>query len=267
MPNQPVPVPPELVAQQSRAVADKSNSITNTELRQLATELQKPQITFDPSTVLKGQVTAINSAVTPPTVTVLISGDTSTPIVDVRYSSLYYPHVNDVVLLLKQGTDLMVLCTIAGAFPGMDTVYRYSIISYKTVTFDYTAHTNSYVVASLSIPDPGFSYRIRMYGSIIWDQGIDCWYDVALRLTDVNGVVINFGAGIQTAGFTAVAQNVYRQISGLTDVVSGAQVACFVLWRQTSINAGSGTTVQGSTGTPSLYNQFFAEVQPIPPVP
>ena len=132
----------------------------------------------------------------------------------------------------------------------------------KTLSFDTTAHLDSYVAASIAIPDPGFPYRLRCYGSMIWDQGIDCWYDPTIRLVNAAGTLINQVAGFNAAGATGVSGGISRQITGMSDVITGATTACLVMSRQTSSNAASGVTI---SPTLSTYNHFFAEVAPEPP--
>ena len=89
---------------------------TDPEIRDLATQLATPALTFDPATMLKGIITAVDSsggAGTTPTVSVQISGDTSVTIDGVRFLGSYSPQVNDNALIVKQGTDLFALGTIA----------------------------------------------------------------------------------------------------------------------------------------------------------
>src|SRR5690349_11701886 len=83
------------------------------ELRQLAAEMQKTDLPFDPSTLRKGTVTAVSLATTPPTITVQLSGDTTTDVPGVRCARNYTPLVGDQAVLIKQGTDLLALTAVA----------------------------------------------------------------------------------------------------------------------------------------------------------
>lgn len=98
------------------------------ELRQLAAEMQKSDLPFDPASIRKGNVTAVSLASTPPTVTVQLSGDTTTDIPGVRVARNYTPVVGDQALLIKQGTDLLALTAVASASYGIGTTnyVRYS---------------------------------------------------------------------------------------------------------------------------------------------
>lgn len=86
------------------------------QIRQLATELGKPPYNFDPSTIRKANITAIDpgNATTPPTATILFSGDTTSPVSGVRLAAGYGPQVGDTVIVLKQGSDFFLLTDIAG---------------------------------------------------------------------------------------------------------------------------------------------------------
>lgn len=68
---------------------------------------------FDPTTTRKGVITAIDYADTPPTVSLLVSGDTDNPIDGVRVDANCAPYVGQTVLVGKQGKSLWVHSAIA----------------------------------------------------------------------------------------------------------------------------------------------------------
>ena len=74
-------------------------------------------LTMDPGqpvTMTKGVVQAYSIGGQPPTLTIQLSGDTTTNIAGVRFIDSYSPAVGDVVQVIKQGPMLMVLGQIAG---------------------------------------------------------------------------------------------------------------------------------------------------------
>ncbi len=117
----PVPVPPEPTPEEAaaaKAAADAAAAqAAQTEaIRALASEIAKQtMLDFDPATLRKGTVSSIESTGTPPTVTVTLSGSTTT-IPGVRYLDSYAPVVNDVVIFLKQTSDVLIIGQIAGQF-------------------------------------------------------------------------------------------------------------------------------------------------------
>lgn len=89
---------------------------SNDQLLQLAQEISKPPYAFDPTTIRKATVTAIDpgDANTAPTCTVLFSGDTTAPVAGVRFAAIFGPQVNDTVIVLKQGAEFFLLTDLAG---------------------------------------------------------------------------------------------------------------------------------------------------------
>lgn len=81
----------------------------SSEISQLVDQLAKPDIPFDPATIRKGTIAASNPTNTPPDVSLTISGDDTTTVDAVRYLDSYSPVVGDTVLIIKQGTDIVVL--------------------------------------------------------------------------------------------------------------------------------------------------------------
>lgn len=116
VPPDPVITPDEAAAQEAAAAEAAARAALNNQIRDLATEIAKQTLTsFDPATIRKGTVASIQSTTAPPTLTITISGDT-TEIPGVRYLDSYAPVAGDVVLVVKQGTDLFALGQIAGQF-------------------------------------------------------------------------------------------------------------------------------------------------------
>jgi hypothetical protein len=87
----------------------------DSELRTLVQELVKQsQLGFDPTTMRKGIITAVNPFfVGTPTVDLTMSGDDTVVIPGVRFLDSYSPLVGDSVLVMKQGADIMVLGRVA----------------------------------------------------------------------------------------------------------------------------------------------------------
>lgn len=92
-------------------------STSDDQIRQLAAQLNQPPYNFDPSTIRKAVITAVDpgDATTPPTATILFSGDTTAPVSGVRMAAGYGPQVDDTVIVLKQGSDFFLLTSIAKA--------------------------------------------------------------------------------------------------------------------------------------------------------
>ena len=67
-----------------------------------------------PVTMTKGLVQAYSIGGQPPTLSIYLSGDTSTLIQGVRFIDSYSPAIGDVVQVIKQGPMLLVLGQIAG---------------------------------------------------------------------------------------------------------------------------------------------------------
>lgn len=117
----PVPVPPEptpeeAAAAQAAADAAAAQAAQTEAIRALASEIAKQtMLDFDPATLRKGTVASIESTGTPPTVTVTLSGSTTT-IPGVRYLDSYAPVVGDTVVFLKQTSDVLIIGQIAANF-------------------------------------------------------------------------------------------------------------------------------------------------------
>lgn len=117
VPQEPAVVPEEAAAQDQAAEQQTAESAQLDAIRELATEIAKQAVLdFDPATIRKGTVTAIADTSVPPTLSVQISGDTTTTIDGVRYVDSYKPATGDVALIIKQGTDLVALGTIAANY-------------------------------------------------------------------------------------------------------------------------------------------------------
>lgn len=99
-----VPSDPQISATQTAGSVQAQQS---DEVRRLAMALStEDQIA---ALVLKGTVAAVNLTGAPPTISIYLSGDTSTTIASVRFIDSYSPVVGDTVLIVKQGSDLFAL--------------------------------------------------------------------------------------------------------------------------------------------------------------
>lgn len=117
IPQKPPITPEEAAAQDAAAAAQAADAAQTDAIRELATEIAKQAVLdFDPATIRKGVITAIADTSAPPTISVQISGDTTTTIDGIRYITSYAPVVGDTALIIKQGTDLVALGNIAAAF-------------------------------------------------------------------------------------------------------------------------------------------------------
>lgn len=117
IPQEPPIVPQETAAQDAAAAAQAADAAQTDAIRELAAEIAKQAVLdFDPATIRKGVITAIADTSAPPTISVQISGDTTTTIDGIRYVDSYAPAVGDTALIIKQGTDLVALGRIAAAF-------------------------------------------------------------------------------------------------------------------------------------------------------
>lgn len=97
--------------EEARAIA---NAYSDEEIRSLAQAVLKSgELGFDPTTLVKGIIAAVDTAGSPPTVSIQISGDTATTIASVRVMNNYSPVTGDTVLIAKQGADIVVLGHIA----------------------------------------------------------------------------------------------------------------------------------------------------------
>jgi len=93
---------------------------TPSQIRDLAAAINAPPYNFDPGYMRKGIISAIDlgDANTPPTVTVFLSGDTTTPIAGVYLAANYSPQVGDMVMLYKQGNEFLAQSTVASSSGG-----------------------------------------------------------------------------------------------------------------------------------------------------
>jgi hypothetical protein len=83
-------------------------------IRQLAAELARQfELPFEPTTLTKGTITAIDYTGSPPTLSIQVSGDSSVTLTKVRLLNNYSPEIGHTVLIAKQGADLVVLGHIA----------------------------------------------------------------------------------------------------------------------------------------------------------
>jgi len=114
----PVPVPPEPTPEQAAAAqAEQAQAQAATDqadaIRALATELfQQLATQADYCTLKKGVVASIQNTASPPTLTITLSGST-TSIPGVRYVDSYAPVVGDTVDVLWQASSVLVLGQVA----------------------------------------------------------------------------------------------------------------------------------------------------------
>lgn len=118
-------------------------TLSESDLRDLASELQKDRLGFAPATFRKAVIAAVNLTSTPPKVSIQLSGD-STVIPDVRIFRNYVPVVNDTALILKQGPDLLALGTVAGSsyWTGTTDFVRYERTTNQTISNNLTTKAN-----------------------------------------------------------------------------------------------------------------------------
>lgn len=111
---------PAAAAQEGQVASGQQSS----ELSEFVDQITKPQIPFDPATIRKGTITAANFTASPPSVDLTISGDDTATISAVRYIDSYSPVVGDTVLIIKQGTDIVVLGQINDSGVGADNGWQ-----------------------------------------------------------------------------------------------------------------------------------------------
>ncbi|MER7596288.1 hypothetical protein [Streptomyces hydrogenans] len=91
---------------EKKALLDARNE---EEIRLLVAQMQKAgALGFDPSTHVKGVITAVSYASSPPTVSLQISGDTTTTITGVRIMNNFTPVTGQTVDIRKQGADIVI---------------------------------------------------------------------------------------------------------------------------------------------------------------
>lgn len=109
-PESPIPVVAPTV-EETRAI---NNSFSDEEIKALAQMILKSgELGFDPTTIKKGVITAVNLAGSPPTVSIEISGESSVSVSSVRILDTYSPLVGHTVLIAKQGPDIVILGHVA----------------------------------------------------------------------------------------------------------------------------------------------------------
>ena len=128
-----------------------------------------------------------------------------------------------------------------------------------TTTFDTASSTVSKIVASVAIADPGYPYRIRATGALIWTQGINTTFDLGIRQSTAGGT--NWGQAVGFAnGAGGLAPDIYRQVQGSsgTTALTGANTVCLCLIRTGGSDPAAGANAQSS----ATYNRFRVEVIP-----
>lgn len=143
------------------------------EIRALAGEIRKKPYGFEPSTLRKGVIAAIDTNTTPPTVSVTLSGD-STQIAGLHYAQGYYPTVGDVVIIDKLGSGLLVRDATTVVFK--KDYSRTSSDAGNGLAFDNSGTTNK--------------LSVDAYNGIVSDVNgvsVDAYNGI---LVDVNGVAV-----------------------------------------------------------------------------
>ncbi len=223
VPPQPPVVPEEAAAQDAAQQAESAAAAQLSAIRELAGEIAKQAVLdFDPATIRKGTVTAIADTASPPTLSVQISGDTTTTIVGVRYMDSYTPVVGDTALIIKQGTDLCALGKIA---------LNYTATGWTTVTLGagFTHNGNG-----------GGAVRYRR----VWDNGSPKmqWRGVAGRSSGTTAVSIPLASGFRP-------QNLVPLVVART-VVGGSNAVKLDFRTDGTVEVIGGTTAPdaGTTG-------------------
>lgn len=221
VPAEPPVVPEEAAAQDDAAAAEAAAAAQLDAIRELATQIAKQAVLdFDPATIRKGTVTAIADTASPPTLSVQISGDTTTTISGVRYLDSYVPVAGDTALIIKQGTDLVALGDIAAA---------YSATAWTTVTLGsgWTHNGNS-----------GGSVRYRR----VWDNGSPKmqWRGVAAR--SGGGVAVSTPLASGLRPLVRVPVDTSRSEAG------GAVSVRLEFQTDGTVTMVGGTTAPGSAG-------------------
>jgi hypothetical protein len=117
VPADPPETPDQSAADAAAAQAAADAAALTSQIRDLATTISQQSIlAFDPATVIKGQVTAIDTTDVPPTLSVQVNGDTTTTITGVVYLDSYAPVVGDTCLIVKQDANLFALGQLAAQF-------------------------------------------------------------------------------------------------------------------------------------------------------
>lgn len=132
---------------------------TERQLRDLAAQIAAmTKLPFDPVTVRKAVVVGVADTATPPTVSLNISGDSTTTVSEVRTLNNYTPLVGQTVLLAKQGAEIFILGAIASVNPKLNTT---------TTTED-----NGWIKATLTNGShDGASFNGEVYYRKVLDHG------------------------------------------------------------------------------------------------
>jgi hypothetical protein len=167
--------------------------ISAEEVRQLATEMMKPQIGFEPLTLRKGTVQSIEAG-SPPTLTLLVSGDTTAPVPGVTFMDSYSPVVGDTVLVGRQGKDIFVLGIVRAETPRSQPSCGGAVRS-NDVTGINTTETEAMTAPSVDL-EANSTYRVTAYFS---------WY------TSGADTAAHFRIRNASVGGTALAQTISRK--------------------------------------------------------
>lgn len=235
VPTPPVPetTPEEVAAQHAAAEKAAAEAALTEQIRALAAKIAEQAILdFDPATIRKGVVASVQTASAPPTVTITISGDTTTEIPGVRFYEHYPPAVGDTVHLLKQGTDLVAIGKISE---------QHSETEWTTVTLQ-----------------GGFSHNGNSNGTMqvrrVWDHG-------AWRV-DIQG-----GVSRSSGTLIAVLDAKYRPVNATRRTVlaardaSGSNVVKIDIENSGNVNMVGGTVGNHAHGVNITDNEHTHQIQ------
>lgn len=132
---------------------------------------------------------------------------------------------------------------------------------YSTATFDSTLYVTTRTVASISIADPGFPYRIETNAVVDLAQvGAGVHARLLIKVNGTTLVPSGLAAFNDTAG-TLTDQLVYLPTPAVSGTLTGASTVDLVISKESGA-AGNGFQVS-STGIGTLFNQFSAKVVPV----
>lgn len=110
----PPPEPQQIVTPTPTETSALLQALSESEISELAKQIVKASsLGFEPATLTKAIVTSVSYNTTPPTVSLNMSGDTTTTISGVQMLNDYSPVVGQTVLIGKQGPNFFILGHIA----------------------------------------------------------------------------------------------------------------------------------------------------------
>jgi hypothetical protein len=203
-----------------------TNAATDEEVLALAKQIQQAaSLGFDPTTLVKGIVTAVDFAGTPPTVSLNISGDTTTAISSVRILNTYSPVVGDTVLIAKQASDIVILGQIAN-------------LGGKTVTNG----ANGWVKATLFAGSHNADSQGDVYYRRILDNG--SWKMQWQGAWGVSGTIM-------VSGLTTDYRPKAKRVLDAARTLTGLPVCQLAFHTDGRVELLGGTSTAGNSGTVS----------------